>query len=136
MHGGAFEDVGLDARRGVSARGAVDRHADRDLAEPACESFGLSELIDPAHDVKENLLRELERLAGVAEAPQANGMDGALKLLDQCAEGVAVTALGAFDQGCELGIRIGIGRNRRKSRKHGIRPPTLSGVEPDLAPKC
>ena len=95
VRGGAVEHLVLDARRRDPPGGAVDRHPDGHLPEPAGEPLGLAELVEPAHDVEEDLLRQLQRLARVAQPAQRDGVDRPLELLDQQPERLAVALAGA-----------------------------------------
>ena len=108
-----FKDFGLDRRWGQFTSRSIDRHPRRDLTNPTGEPFGLAKLVDPLHDVQEDFLSHLDRLARVAEPSEADRVDGSLELFYQPPERLTVASLSPTDQERQVaplaGIRAGPG---------------------------
>ncbi len=136
---GGLEDLRVDAGRLDPPGRPVDRHPGGDLPEPAGEPLGLPELVEPLHDVEEDLLRQLDGLARVAQPPEADGVHGPLELLDQLAERLPVARAGrestraARSVHFGFGSLVGTGLRLATVAITGIAPPPiLEGSGPGL----
>ncbi len=128
---------GLDGRRGHPPCGAVDRHPHRDLPQPAGEPLRLAQLRDPLEHVQEHLLRQLERIARVAQPAQRDRVNRWLELLDQRAERLAVANLRLTDHDRQLSPGRFVPVQNRRREEHvthlphtGVLPLPPSPIRP------
>src|SRR5262249_37586628 len=96
--GDRVEHLRLRAEDRAAAGQAVDRHADRDLPQPAGEATRVAELRQFPDDVHEDVLRQLLGLRLIAQSTHRDREDRGPEALNQLAEGPALTRLGPLNK--------------------------------------
>jgi hypothetical protein len=96
------QHLGVRLVQRAAPRQPVDRHAHRDLPQPAGEALGVAQLRQLRHAVQEHLLRQLLRLRRVAQPRQRHRVHGRLEALDQLPVGRPVAGLRLLHQALDL----------------------------------
>lgn len=94
----SIEGFGLGRPIRSATNHPVDGHAGGDLTQPACECFGLAELINLRHGLDEHVLTKLLRLGVIAETTQCDGKDVPFESLEQLTKSGSVAGLSGEDE--------------------------------------